>query len=477
MDARRAPHRVHLVGVAGREGRPRASQAPQGVHRAQGKRLRHSEGLYRFWDRNLPMGRVPHLLRARSRERPHHRSLRGDAIRASPVRPGASHLRHLARRPAHRLRARSRRRRSARTIPWRSPRSTCARAASRRSRRTRHGTSTRRATAPTARRSRASRERGQRHTMPALCSCSAGGGRAWWAESWRSTWKGRCDGRADGKRHLLRRRGARPLPSVALRRCERVCPIAVHGGWVQGFDVGGAAGDETIVVAMDSAAHPAQVHAIRSGRALRLESFNDERMAKVDSARRARSTSPAALAATPVQMSLTFPPRFDRAASTRPPDIHGGPYAAAGDTFGYRWNPHVFASRGYVVAPVNYHGSSGFGFAFRDSHGAPGRARDAGHRGGHRLAAATALGRPQARLRRGRQLRRLPRRVDERPIPAGRYRAYVCHAGVFDRVASFSADSYPERPRDLARVYWENPPKVRRRARTTFATAWTRPRS
>ena len=38
---------------------------------------------------------------------------------------------------------------------------------------------------------------------------------------------------------------------------------------------------------------------------------------------------------------------------------------------------------------------------------------------------------------------------------AGRYRAYVCHAGVFDRVATFSADSYPERPKDLAARYWE----------------------
>ena len=52
---------------------------------------------------------------------------------------------------------------------------------------------------------------------------------------------------------------------------------------------------------------------------------------------------------------------------------------------------------------------------------------------------------------------------------AKRYRAYVCHAGVFDRVATFSADSYAERPKDLAALYWENPAKVRAQSPHTFA--------
>ena len=69
-----------------------------------------------------------------------------------------------------------------------------------------------------------------------------------------------------------------------------------------------------------------------------------------------------------VRMFVTFPPGFDpRRKYPVLQVIHGGPYSAAGDTFGYRWNTHLFASRGYIVASVNYHGSSGFGFAFRDS--------------------------------------------------------------------------------------------------------------
>ena len=159
-----------------------------------------------------------------------------------------------------------------------------------------------------------------------------------------------------GRRHLWRYEIARDSLSIAVR-----------GGWVQGFDIGGAAGDETIAVAIDSAAHPVQVHAIRSGHVRRLERFNDERMANVRLGETREVTFRGARGDA-VQMFLTFPPRFDP--HRKHPVlqmIHGGPYAAVGDTFGYRWNPHVFASRGYVVAAVNYHGSSGFGFRFRDS--------------------------------------------------------------------------------------------------------------
>jgi dipeptidyl aminopeptidase/acylaminoacyl peptidase len=37
------------------------------------------------------------------------------------------------------------------------------------------------------------------------------------------------------------------------------------------------------------------------------------------------------------------------------------------DAFSYRWNSHVFASPGYIVAWVNRHGSTGFGEAFARS--------------------------------------------------------------------------------------------------------------
>ncbi|HEV2861466.1 MAG TPA: S9 family peptidase, partial [Pyrinomonadaceae bacterium] len=46
--------------------------------------------------------------------------------------------------------------------------------------------------------------------------------------------------------------------------------------------------------------------------------------------------------------------------------IHGGPQGAFNDAWGYRWNPQVFASRGYVVLMPNPRGSTGFGQKFTD---------------------------------------------------------------------------------------------------------------
>lgn len=47
--------------------------------------------------------------------------------------------------------------------------------------------------------------------------------------------------------------------------------------------------------------------------------------------------------------------------------IHGGPQGAWGDDFHYRWNQSLFASPGYVVASINFHGSRGYGQAFTNA--------------------------------------------------------------------------------------------------------------
>jgi dipeptidyl aminopeptidase/acylaminoacyl peptidase len=60
-------------------------------------------------------------------------------------------------------------------------------------------------------------------------------------------------------------------------------------------------------------------------------------------------------------------------------------------------------------------------------------------------------------------------------VPAGRYASMVCHAGVFDRIATFSADSYPHRPKDLQAKYWEDMPKVLAQSPMTFAAAMQTP--
>src|SRR5438445_501512 len=47
--------------------------------------------------------------------------------------------------------------------------------------------------------------------------------------------------------------------------------------------------------------------------------------------------------------------------------IHGGPQGAWADYWGSRWNYQLFASRGYIVAAVNFHGSTGYGQKFTDA--------------------------------------------------------------------------------------------------------------
>src|SRR6266511_4128075 len=47
--------------------------------------------------------------------------------------------------------------------------------------------------------------------------------------------------------------------------------------------------------------------------------------------------------------------------------IHGGPQGALTDSWGPRWNNQMFAARGFVVAEVNFHGSTGYGQRFTDA--------------------------------------------------------------------------------------------------------------
>lgn len=47
--------------------------------------------------------------------------------------------------------------------------------------------------------------------------------------------------------------------------------------------------------------------------------------------------------------------------------IHGGPHGNFGNAWSYRWNPQVWASMGYAVVAIDFHGSSGYGAKFGQS--------------------------------------------------------------------------------------------------------------
>lgn len=251
--------------------------------------------------------------------------------------------------------------------------------------------------------------------------------------------------------------------------------VAAAGGWVQSFDVAG----DTVVTVADSMQHPARIEARRTGSAaLRIENFNDALLAGCRFGAFEERTV-AGGNGEPVQMWLVYPPGFDARKAKRHPvlhSIHGGPHSASGDTFHYRWNNQLFAAQGYVVACVNYHGSSGFGHAFLDS---------ITHRWGELelqdVEAATDW------------LRTRPW-VDRKRIFAtggsyggymvawmnghvkpGRYQAYVCHAGCFDWRGMFANDAWSWHSKELGATYWDDPAKVQSQSPDTFAGKLTTP--
>ena len=315
---------------------------------------------------------------------------------------------------------------------------------------------------------------GLKHTMPSHAALLKRGG-SWqllsdaWDHSVEAPLRWALD--AGALYFMAQDRGRNHLYRYAI--ASRSASVAAEGGWVQAFDVAG----DVVVSAADALMHPARVHARRAGQApLRLEAFNDTLL---DSLRLGECEEVSIKGALfdPVQMWLTYPPRFNH--KHKHPvlhNIHGGPHSAAGDTFHYRWNTHAFAAQGYVVACVNYHGSSGFGQAFLDS---------ITHRWGELelqdVEAGTdwLLKQPWADKSRvfaaGGSYGGYMVAWMNGHVKPGRYNAYVCHAGCFDWTSMFSADAFSWFSKELGAWYWDDPAKVQSQSTSTFASAMHTP--
>ena len=171
----------------------------------------------------------------------------------------------------------------------------------------------------------------------------------------------------------------------------------------------------------------------------------------------------------PVQMWAIYPPDFDP--KKKWPllhNIHGGPHATWGDHFHFRWNNHTFAAQGYVVVCVNYHGSSSFGQKYMES-----LVGEMGRREFYDVERGTDFMLKQGYIDR------------ERLVAAGgsyggymvawmnghtdRYKAYVCHAGVYDWAAMTADDAWYWGPKQLRANYWDNPRKVAAQNPMTYA--------
>jgi dipeptidyl aminopeptidase/acylaminoacyl peptidase len=135
---------------------------------------------------------------------------------------------------------------------------------------------------------------------------------------------------------------------------------------------------------------------------------------------------------TRVQSFIIRPPNFSE--TRRYPVlvlIHGGPQGSWGESWGYRWNPQIFAAAGYVVVMPNPRGSTGYGQKFIDE-----VSTDWGGKAYADIMAVTD------------QVAALPYADRDRMVAAGgsyggymvnwlmghtnRFKALVSHAGVFD---------------------------------------------
>ncbi|MEP6572556.1 MAG: S9 family peptidase [Gemmatimonadota bacterium] len=126
---------------------------------------------------------------------------------------------------------------------------------------------------------------------------------------------------------------------------------------------------DAMVFLHQTATQPAEVYiAGTDGKGARaLTRVNDEAMASIDVSP-AESFGFTGALGDSVFGYLIKPPHFD--ASKKYPLIyliHGGPQGSWLDQWHTRWNYALFASRGYVVAAVNFHGSTGYGQNFTNS--------------------------------------------------------------------------------------------------------------
>jgi dipeptidyl aminopeptidase/acylaminoacyl peptidase len=124
--------------------------------------------------------------------------------------------------------------------------------------------------------------------------------------------------------------------------------------------------DGTIYFSASSLARPSDIYSLARGakQATQLTHDNDKLLSTIAMGAQ-QDLWYAGAGGTQVHALVVRPPNFD--ASKKHPAvvlIHGGPQGAWNNAWSYRWNPQMYAARGYVVLMPNPRGSSGYGQKF-----------------------------------------------------------------------------------------------------------------
>jgi dipeptidyl aminopeptidase/acylaminoacyl peptidase len=239
--------------------------------------------------------------------------------------------------------------------------------------------------------------------------------------------------------------------------------LTVPGGSISGF--ARSHGGGVLACARATTIHPPALFAARGdGSALRaIESMNRALLAR-HALGEVREFTVKGWHGEPVQVWVIYPPGFDP--KRKWPllhSIHGGPHAAHQDGWHFRWNTQVFAGRGYVVACVNYHGSSGFGQKFLET-----ITTRYGEKEYADTEAATDFMLKQGYIDRSRLVATGGSyggyMVAFMNGHTDRYKAFVCHAGCYDWVSMMATDAYCFFAKELGAFHWDNPPLVMRQS-------------
>ena len=211
----------------------------------------------------------------------------------------------------------------------------------------------------------------------------------------------------------------------------------------------------------ESASSPAEVAIVGAGNATVVSSVNGDRLAEVDLGD-TEIIHVAGSDGRDIEVKLVFPPGFDR--TQKWPllhNVHGGPHGIVGDDWHWRWNTQAFAAAGYVVASVNFHGSTSWGEDFTGSiRGAWGdkttfdvmTATDA-------LVATGYIDEDRMAVAGGSYGGYL---VTWITAQTDRFKASVCHAGVTDLLGQWASDVTEGREKAVGGLPWEDMESVSR---------------
>lgn len=211
----------------------------------------------------------------------------------------------------------------------------------------------------------------------------------------------------------------------------------------------------TVWCRTESASRPPEVGVVEGGTARRVSTFNDGALESIELGK-TDTIHITGADGDEIEVKLVYPPGFD--SSGKWPllhNIHGGPHGLVNDDWHWRWNTQVMAAAGYVVASVNFHGSTSWGEDFTGSiRGAWGdktytdvmAATDG-------LVAMGYIDEDRMAIAGGSYGGYL---VTWITTQTDRFKASICHAGVTDLLGQWASDTTEGREKAVGGVPWEN---------------------